>query len=690
MTRCLAFLTVLLVTVNGSSGFALNHHAGTPLLYDSQDRVSTRQHYATSNASTPAASITYSYDANDNLLTTTEGSAVLTRSYDAHNRVISYTNARAETLLYRYDANGNLTRLTLPDGKTLDYTYDSRDHLSTVTDWAARTTTLSWDAASRLTQVTRPNGTTRKLFYDSAARLQRLEERKADGHLIELVRLGYDPGGRVTRRFVVPLPAATSFAARSASYTADNWISGSTYDGDGNLGTVPALPVGVPASPFAPSIPQASPGIKVFAGGSVTNATWDQRNRLTTLILNTGTATYTYDAEDLRITKTLSGGGPTTRYTQNPHGLSGMSEVVLETDAASGARRWYVWGGPAGLLYDVSSTTGSVRYYHADQVGSTLALSDESGSVIGRLDYTPYGLIIRREGSTTTPFLFNGALGVMRDEETGLIHMRARYYHPWMGRFLNEDPIGLDGGMNTYAFTGGNPISYFDAMGLDRAGINWGSVAQTAARFYVAPVMPLLSAYEDYRTYQANYQATGSHYTAANATANPVYSVMAKTAEANEGIGLQAHQMGQTLGTGQRAWSGTQAALETVGMVSGIRGAVAGASRAARGAGGVLSNADNAFNRMLQAGQAADKNGLTKAGRALQKHGARAGSVFPPSTGNAAARNAQGQGVLDEILRAQTQTIKPNRFGGRDIFDAGTGRGVRYDGNSNMMGFLEP
>lgn len=54
MTRCLAFFTVLLVTVNGSSGFALNHHAGTPLLYDSQGRVRTRQSYATSSAS-PAA-----------------------------------------------------------------------------------------------------------------------------------------------------------------------------------------------------------------------------------------------------------------------------------------------------------------------------------------------------------------------------------------------------------------------------------------------------------------------------------------------------------------------------------------------------------------------------------------------------------------------------------------------------------
>jgi len=96
-----------------------------------------------------------------------------------------------------------------------------------------------------------------------------------------------------------------------------------------------------------------------------------------------------------------------------------------------------------------------------------------------------------------------------------------------------------------------------------------------------------------------------------------------------------------------------------------------------------------AFERMLQAGQAADRSGLTQAGRALEKHGSR-GGVFPQATGNVGAKNAQGQQVLQDILSSQNQTISPNRLGGRDIFDAATGRGVRYDGSGKMMGFLEP
>jgi hypothetical protein len=92
----------------------------------------------------------------------------------------------------------------------------------------------------------------------------------------------------------------------------------------------------------------------------------------------------------------------------------------------------------------------------------------------------------------------------------------------------------------------------------------------------------------------------------------------------------------------------------------------------------------------LAAGAREDVNGLTVAGRALEKHRSRAGSAFPQATGNVAAKNAQGQQVLEDLLRSNNQRIVPNRFGGQDIFDINAGRGARFDGNGNMMGFLEP
>lgn len=93
---------------------------------------------------------------------------------------------------------------------------------------------------------------------------------------------------------------------------------------------------------------------------------------------------------------------------------------------------------------------------------------------------------------------------------------------------------------------------------------------------------------------------------------------------------------------------------------------------------------------MLRSAQQLDRNNLTRAGRALQKHGDWAGSVFPRATGNPAARNAQGQQVLEEILGSSAQRTRANRFGGQDIFDTATGRGARFDGDGNFIGFLDP
>ena len=91
---------------------------------------------------------------------------------------------------------------------------------------------------------------------------------------------------------------------------------------------------------------------------------------------------------------------------------------------------------------------------------------------------------------------------------------------------------------------------------------------------------------------------------------------------------------------------------------------------------------------LSRAAGAADRNGLTRAGRALQKHGGRPGSAFPDVSGHGDL-NATGQGIVDDILRAPGEGPTPNRFGGIDVV-AQDGRGVRYDADGGFMGFLEP
>jgi RHS repeat-associated protein len=193
---------------------------------------------------------------------------------------------------------------------------------------------------------------------------------------------------------------------------------------------------------------------------TATPFTYDSRNRLT----SAGGVSYTYDQVDNRLTLTQI--GQTMRFVVNPN--AALSQVLVRT-RPDGTKTFYVYG--VGLLYDVEVTdegseAGVRHHYHADIRGSTVATSDQTGAVMERIDYSVYGQITRRIGSMVdTPFLFNGAYGVMTDPN-GLLCMRARFYNPYIKRFINADPIGMEGGLNFYAYADGNPISRIDPFGL--------------------------------------------------------------------------------------------------------------------------------------------------------------------------------------------------------------------------------
>ena len=88
-----------------------------------------------------------------------------------------------------------------------------------------------------------------------------------------------------------------------------------------------------------------------------------------------------------------------------------------------------------------------------------------TGLPTDRIAYSSYGMTTYRAGTTDTPFLYNGRYGVMTDAN-GLLYMQARYYNPYICRFINPDPSGFGGGLNWYAYAGGDPVSMVDPFGL--------------------------------------------------------------------------------------------------------------------------------------------------------------------------------------------------------------------------------
>lgn len=414
-------------------------------------------------------SISYTYDDSGLLLETADNSVGGLRTYDERGALKTFTTADGDLIQYRYNATGNLDRLTYPDGKQVHYTYNERNRLATVTDWSNRVTTYHYDRVGRLVGMTRPaaNGTSATFTRDAAGQLREIRESK-NGSLFSYLRLDFDDVGQITNRFRAPLvPSAFEHPSFSGSYNDDNWLTAATYDDDGNMTSGP---------------------IRAESGNS--NLSFNERNQL----ISVDGVSYTYDPEGRRRTMTDQNG--TTRYVVDPR--STPSRVLMK-HAPDGKVTHYVYG--LGLLYEVDEDD-TTKSYHFDQVGNTIARTDDNGQVIGRAEFSAYGLLIRKSGDMDTPFLYNGQYGVMTDPN-GLLFMRARYYSPYLMRFINPDPLGFSGGSNWYQFGGGNPISRTDSTGLwfgidDAIFAGVGAVVGVGGRFIVDAVTGNRSSWQDY------------------------------------------------------------------------------------------------------------------------------------------------------------------------------------------------
>lgn len=232
----------------------------------------------------------------------------------------------------------------------------------------------------------------------------------------------------------------------------------------------------------APHMPAAAigPGNQLLmANGS--SLSYDHRNNLSVWEREARTLRFRRDALDqLREIEGLAAPwtadyDPLGRRTRKTFGAA-STEYFWDTDRlaaevqSNGRVRVYVYVDDLSLTpwlmidydgVDAEPASGTLHYLVTDQRGAPVAALDAAGQRVWSAELAPYGLAAVKGALEVSLRL----AGQFYDAETGLCYNRFRYYSPELGRYLEEDPAGIGGGVNLYAYTC-CPLVQFDARGL--------------------------------------------------------------------------------------------------------------------------------------------------------------------------------------------------------------------------------
>ena len=235
------------------------------------------------------------------------------------------------------------------------------------------------------------------------------------------------------------------------------------FDANGNMTTMPAARIWTPGCTLV----------------------WDAWNRLVSLTDGTATTTNKYDALTRRTTKTTA--IETRNYYYDRRWRSIEERVGLNVQAQ------YVWSPLDRWTLirrkrSVGGTLDETKFVLKDYLDPTAIIST-AGTVEERFSYDAFGPVrfldasfVPRSGNTSAylwTFLFHAEF---IDDDSGLYNYGYRFYNPYLGRWLNRDPIEEEGGLNVYGMVNNCPVSYYDFLGLAEGSFEVGSFRDSPSK----------------------------------------------------------------------------------------------------------------------------------------------------------------------------------------------------------------
>jgi len=367
----------------------------------------------------------------------TDGASA-TYDYNALNLIRSVTSG-TQSYSLTYDAVGNLSYQSLPNGMGVTYGYDDLNRLTFMQVYNSATTLASYTytlgASGNRIGVTETGGRAVTWIPDDLYRLtsEGITNSTVNGSVSYVMD---NVGNRLIRTSdIAAIPTQTFSGAYDSNDRCT--ATGFTWDANGNQ-------------------------LTDLQGRTFT---YDPLNRLTS-VTGTGVAvSYVYNADNLRVKKINNVTLVTTEYHWDMANVTGYPQVLEELENGSVVCR-YAYG-PTGVLSQSRKVNGSwVTSYFGKDAQSVRFLMDESGNITDSWTWDAYGNLLGRTGTTNCALGFDGEY---MEPETGLVYLRARWYDPATGRFVQMDSYEGDktnpASFNKYVSFDDRPMDYTDPTG---------------------------------------------------------------------------------------------------------------------------------------------------------------------------------------------------------------------------------
>lgn len=391
------------------------------------------------NNATASETITYSYDLAGRRLSMKDNTGTTSYTYDPTTKLLkTVTYPDDKVISYVYDNQGNRTRMTDVFGLDTYYGYDSRNRLKGVGPAAN-----NWDASynykgnNLLSTTQYRNGVVQTNNYDGM-NLTSLIQTGAGGTTINTFSYSYDNVGNQLSKTESNVPYSFGYDKLNRILTSSQFNETYSYDSRGNR--------------------KSYSSDKAIDISSV-DYVYDDRDRLIQAQKEGGkSVAYRYNGDGMLYERIED--NVTTRFYYD--GTDMIAEATVTNGVAS-LKAKYIRGNSLIARQDAG---GNKLYYLHNGHGDVVGLADGTGKSLNQYSYDIWGKPIASSETVSQPFRYSGEYW---DNTTELQYLRARWYDPAVGRFINEDtykgditnPLTL----NLYTYVHNNPLIYADPSG---------------------------------------------------------------------------------------------------------------------------------------------------------------------------------------------------------------------------------